>query len=712
MGMLDDHAVWDERRYDTADYPLLCAYTHPDAPGDELDLITEWYVWLFYFDDSFLESYKRTGDVGGAKRYVGRLRALMAIEPADGAAVAPRDPVERGLADLWPRTIVTMSDSWRRRYAADTRDALEESLCELSNISRGRVPGPIEYIEMRRMVGGALWASDLIEHAADAEVPARIAAARPMQVLRDTVSDGVHLRNDIFSYERETQVEGELNNGVLVVERFLGCDPQRAADVVNDLITSRMQQFENTVVTELPLLLAEHRLGPDEQARVLRYVKGLQDWQSGAHEWHLRSSRYTSSGSASARQPGLVLRGPTGLGTSATQVKLSPGTLGLRRLASYTHAPYAVVGPVRVPEIHLPFAHRCSPHAGSARRATMTWAERMGLLADLPGMPGVGIWDEQTLVSFELASCAAMIHPEGSAAEVELVACWLTWNVYADDYFAVVYGARRDLAGARAFTLRLAPFMPVSAGPTPPAANPAEKSLADLWARTAPSMSVPVRRWFRRSLLDMIGSWSWEVANQLQNRVPDPIDYIEMNRRTAGCDLLMTLSPSAWGPVLPARPAASRPLRALGGCTADVIGLANDLYSLQKEIQFEGDLNNGVLVVQRFLACDLARAVDIVHRLVQTRVRQFEHIVAAELPVLAAEAPLDASERAALAAHVARLQDLLAGVLEWLATSGRYRELELRRRYGIARLAPEAPAALGRSSARESALHSTLASRL
>ena len=29
---------------------------------------------------------------------------------------------------------------------------------------------------------------------------------------------------------------------------------------------------------------------------VMLYVKGLQDWQSGGHEWHMRSSRYMNEG--------------------------------------------------------------------------------------------------------------------------------------------------------------------------------------------------------------------------------------------------------------------------------------------------------------------------------------------------------------------------------------------------------------------------------
>lgn len=46
-------AIWDERAFDAHDYALLCAYTHPDASAAELDLVTDWYVWVFFFDDHF-----------------------------------------------------------------------------------------------------------------------------------------------------------------------------------------------------------------------------------------------------------------------------------------------------------------------------------------------------------------------------------------------------------------------------------------------------------------------------------------------------------------------------------------------------------------------------------------------------------------------------------------------------------------------------------
>ena len=676
MGMVDAPqngvVVWDERDFDSHDYALLCAYTHPEADGPELDLITDWYVWVFYFDDHFLELYKRTRDQAGAREHLDRLLEFM---PAEGPIEAtPTNPVERGLAELWPRTVPTMSADWQRRFIESTRHLLEESLWELGNISQGRLPDPIEYVEMRRMVGGAPWSANLVEHAVAAEVPAEIAVTRPMCVLRDTFSDAVHLRNDLFSYQREVEQEGELNNGVLVLERFLGGSPQQAADTVNDLLTSRLQQFENTALVELPLLFEEHRLDPKTRLDVLTYVRGLQDWQSGCHEWHLRSSRYMNR-RANAGRP---LGGPTGLGTAAARINLSPGALGLKRARSFAHVPYQVVGPVALPRFSMPYTARVSPHLSAARQSSKRWAREMGLL-------DLGIWDQRKLDACDLALCAAMIHPDASADELDLSALWLTWGTYADDYFPAVYGRTRDLAGAKVFHERLTAFMPIGSTDTPPPANPVERGLGDVWARSVPPTSERALRQLRCAIESMSESWLWELVNHIQHRIPDPIDYVEMRRRTFGSDLTRSLSGLFDVSAIPPELLETRAVRGMEHAASDYVCLANDIFSYQKEIQFEGELNNGVLVVQSFLGCDVHRAVQVVNGLMTARIGQFRHVVATDLPALLAERDLDAGAREALLTHAGRLQDWMAGVLCWHGTCRRYHEPELIR-------SPAAPA--------------------
>lgn len=684
MGILGDKnpergtVIWEEADFDAHDYALLCAYTHPDAPAAELDLVTDWYVWVFFFDDHFLELYKRTRDMEGAKAYLDRLPLFMPLA-GTGSPPEPQNPVERALWDLWIRTIPTASIDWQKRFIENTNNLLLECMWELANIRENRVANPVEYIEMRRKVGGAPWSAGLVEHAVGAEVPAAIAASRPMKVMSDTFSDGVHLRNDIFSYQREVEDEGENANCILVLERFLNLPTQHAADLTNEILTSRLQQFENTALTEIPPLCIEHGLTPAQCLDIAKYVKGLQDWQSGGHEWHMRSSRYMNQEAERSKAADL-LAGPRGLGTSAARIRLTPGAFGLSRIKSFSHAPYQPVGRLKLPRIYMPYPLRLSSHLSTARRNTIEWARKLGMLNVVPGVFGSGLWDERQLAGFDFPICAAGIHPDAPAHELDLASFWLTWGTYADDYFPLVYGVSRDMPAAKAFITRLCTFMPLDCGAAPSPTNPVEGGLLDAWMRTAPSMSQAARQNLRRCVETMLDSWLWELANHIQNRIPDPVDYVEMRRRTFGADLTMALSKMTICDEVPAEVWKTRTMQALDNTTADYAGWVNDLYSFRKEIEFEGELNNLVLVVQQFLECEPQRAMAVVNDLMTARLRQFEHVVDTELPVLLEELKLSREVRAALQKYVEKQRDYMGGVLNWHVMTSRYFDHELERR--------------------------------
>lgn len=677
MGMLEGSGIWEEKDLDAHDYALLCAYTHPDCSSEALSLVTDWYVWVFFFDDHFLELFKRTPDREGAKRYLERLPAFMPMERG-APTPEPANPVEAGLADLWARTVPSMSDAWRARFAVATENLLNESLWELANINEGRIANPVEYIEMRRKVGGAPWSAGLVEYAANAEVPEAVADARALRVLRDAFSDGVHLRNDLFSYQREVEDEGENSNGVLVLEKFLGCSTQEAAEAVNDLLTSRLQQFENTALTELGPLCASKGLDPAEGAAVLAYVKGLQDWQSGGHEWHLRSSRYMNDGGAEATSGRLGMSDTFGM--AAASLRFTPRSEAAR-LRGHSHVPYQRVGPSRLPDFKLPFGTTLSPHLDGARVRIVDWARRMGILEAQPGVPGSHIWDEERIAAIDLPLCAAGIHPDASPEELDLSSAWLAWGTYGDDWFPVVHGRTRDLAGARLANERLSLFMPLdgSATGTPEPVNALERSLGDLWQRTAGPLDEEGRQAFRYAIESMTESWLWELANQAQNRIPDPVDYIEMRRMTFGSDLTMALCRLAHGKKVPPEIYGSGPMRSLENAAADYAALLNDLFSYQKEIEYEGEVHNGVLVVQNFFGVDYPTGVAIIHDLMNGRLRQFEHVAEVELPVLYDDFDLDAESREVLAGYVQELRHWIAGILIWHRDCRRYREEDLRR---------------------------------
>ncbi|WDV55255.1 terpene synthase family protein [Streptomyces coeruleorubidus] len=667
MGMLEGSGVWEQADLDAHDYGLLCAYTHPDCDGPALSLITDWYVWVFFFDDHFLEMYKRSQDRVAGKAHLDRLPLFMPLDLSTPVP-EPENPVEAGLADLWARTVPKMSQNWRRRFAVATEHLLNESLWELSNINEGRIANPVEYIEMRRKVGGAPWSAGLVEYAT-AEVPASVAESRPLRVLMETFSDAVHLRNDLFSYQREVEDEGENSNGVLVVETFFGCTTQEAADTVNDVLTSRLHQFEHTAFTEVPAVALENGLTPGEVAAVAAYTKGLQDWQSGGHEWHLRSSRYMNENA----RGGKPWPGCSGMGTSAADVRALLAAAGAERLRAYTHVPYQKVGPSRIPDIRMPFPLQLSPHLDGARRNLTDWVNRMGML-------GEGVWDADKLRAYDLPLCAAGLDPDATPGALDLSSQWLAWGTYGDDYYPLVYGHRRDLVAARLTTARLSDCMPV-AGEAPPApANAMERGLVDLWLRTTADMTPEARRTLKDAINVMTESWVWELSNQLQNRVPDPVDYLEMRRATFGSDLTLSLCRMGHGPAVPPEIYRSGPVRSLENAAIDFACLTNDVFSYQKEIEYEGEIHNAILVVQSFFGCDYPTALGIVHDLMSQRMRQFEHVVEHELPVLYEDFQLTDEGRAVMQEYVTDLQNWMAGILNWHREVDRYKADWLARR--------------------------------
>jgi germacradienol/geosmin synthase len=211
-------------------------------------------------------------------------------------------------------------------------------------------------------------------------------------------------------------------------------------------------------------------------------------------------------------------------------------------------------------------------------------------------------------------------------------------------------------------------------------------------------MTIDQRRQLRQGVEDMTESWLWELANHIQHRIPDPVDYLEMRHNTFGADLTMNLARITQAGEIPREIFRTRAMRELENSAADYACLLNDVFSYQKEIEFEGELHNGVLVVQKFLDIDRGRAVLVVNDLMTARLLQFEHIIATELPVIADDLGLDADARGALDAYVVGLQDWMAGILDWHLLTRRYNEPELRRRYRTPPRRLGGPTGLGTSA--------------
>jgi hypothetical protein len=235
VGLLDS-GVWTEQDLDSTDYARYAALCHPDAPGPTQNLVTDWFGLTFFFDDFFLETFKRTNDLARAKRYVSRLPVFMPLLP--GVLPVPTDAFERGLVDLWPRTMFAMSPELLRRFRGHVIEYVDGTLWELRNRFHDWVPDPVEYVEMRRWFGGATFTRDLVQYGVGAEIPTHIHDTRTIDALFRAWADWVTISNDLFSFLRESQLENDIH-------------------------------------TELQELFDDWDMGATERAGIVRHVQGL-----------------------------------------------------------------------------------------------------------------------------------------------------------------------------------------------------------------------------------------------------------------------------------------------------------------------------------------------------------------------------------------------------------------------------------------------------
>jgi germacradienol/geosmin synthase len=188
---------------------------------------------------------------------------------------------------------------------------------------------------MRRRTFGSDLTMSLARITHSGDLPPEIFQTRPMIGLEKAAQDYACFTNDVFSYQKEIQYEGELHNMVLVVQNFLGVEPAQAVLVVNDLMSSRMKQFEHIIATELALVADSFELGDADRKTLDGWVEMMKDWMAGILDWHRMSARYSKASLRELPVPGAVIHH----GPDAVKTGDAPKAPGADRVAALAATP-------------------------------------------------------------------------------------------------------------------------------------------------------------------------------------------------------------------------------------------------------------------------------------------------------------------------------------------------------------------------------------
>ncbi|HZV48549.1 MAG TPA: hypothetical protein VFD49_02125 [Candidatus Dormibacteraeota bacterium] len=281
-------------RFMASRYTWLAARLYPTAGLEELQLLNDWMVWLFMFDDQF-DDHPDAFSVARAEHILDDFRAVV-VDPtlplAAGLAV-------RALRDLCRRTYARMGSQWCRRYRRHVLQFFDTYVWTLGNSLSKTVPPLDVYIERRRHSGAMHIATDLIDLAEHLQLPEAIRQTPPISTLTRMAIDVVCWSNDIQSLNKELAL-GEVNNLVLVLQRERSLSLEQTVELVHDMIASEIRAFQKLerVLPAFP---------PALRGEVERYVDGLRACMRGNIDWSAETYRYSHVESRNADRPASYL---------------------------------------------------------------------------------------------------------------------------------------------------------------------------------------------------------------------------------------------------------------------------------------------------------------------------------------------------------------------------------------------------------------------
>jgi hypothetical protein len=291
-------------RFLSSRFSSATARNFPRADLEDLELLNDWTVWIFLWDDQFDDASTAISP----DELETILDSYQTILVARGARPGS-GPAAEALRDLCDRTFPRMPSQWRDRFVTHFVQWLDSYTWAVGNRQRGKVPTPDVYMENRRSNGAVYVEIDLIDLSEHVTLPETLRTSRPFETMHRITNDVVCWTNDIYSLEKEL-ARGDLNNLVIVLKEAESMTLQEAVDRVSEMIAAQVRLFEETESC-LPTF------GPELDNDIRRHIGGLRSWMRGNLDWSARTARYSNVERTGAGRPASYLEDLLATGVEA-----------------------------------------------------------------------------------------------------------------------------------------------------------------------------------------------------------------------------------------------------------------------------------------------------------------------------------------------------------------------------------------------------------
>ena len=277
FALLTDPAEID--RFRRAKVGWLAARTSPGSDRTLLDLLANWQMWLFLFDDRYCDE----SETGSHPERLGRvITSFVRVLDESSDRACRADPFTAALGDLTDRLAAVASGPQMFRFLSAVRGYFLAQFWEAGHRADNGPAGLAEYKVMRRHSGAVPTCVALIDVAGGFELPAEDFCCRGVRALTDIAVDVTCWANDILSYPKESARSLKVHSLPTVLARELGVTPDQAIKVAASMHDARVASYLKSEPAT--------RTGASPQLR--RYLDGLRSWMGGNFHWSLETGRY------------------------------------------------------------------------------------------------------------------------------------------------------------------------------------------------------------------------------------------------------------------------------------------------------------------------------------------------------------------------------------------------------------------------------------